>query len=66
VFSRYLKYKDNGIVSFTTFHQSFSYEEFIEGIRPVVSPEEKAKAGGSLIGEQIELPVRGLDSEWKP
>ncbi|GAB6079735.1 ferredoxin-type protein NapG [Hydrogenophilus hirschii] len=28
--------------------------------------EEKAKAGGSLIGEQIELPVRGLDSEWKP
>jgi len=28
--------------------------------------EEKAKAGGSLIGEQVELPVRGLDSEWKP
>ncbi len=28
--------------------------------------EEKAKAGQSLIGEQVELPVRGLDSEWKP
>lgn len=42
VFSRYLKYKDDGLVAFTTFHQSFSYEEFIEGIRPVVSMEENA------------------------
>lgn len=44
VFSRYLKYKDDGLVAFTTFHQSFSYEEFIEGIRPVVSSEENAGA----------------------
>lgn len=42
VFSRYLKYKDDGLVAFTTFHQSFGYEEFIEGIRPVVSMEENA------------------------
>ena len=32
VFKRYLKYKDDGLIAFTTFHQSFSYEEFIEGI----------------------------------
>lgn len=44
VFARYLKYKDDGLVAFTTFHQSFGYEEFIEGIRPVVSSEEKAEA----------------------
>ncbi|MBN2227946.1 MAG: hypothetical protein JW779_00010, partial [Candidatus Thorarchaeota archaeon] len=48
VFSRFLEYKDNGIIAFTTFHQSFSYEEFIEGIRPVVSPEEKADASNEI------------------
>jgi len=45
VFSRYLKYKDDGLIAFTTFHQSFSYEEFIEGIRPVVFSEEKTETG---------------------
>lgn len=48
VFSRYLKYKDDGLIAFTTFHQSFSYEEFIEGIRPVVFSEEKTEAGREI------------------
>ena len=39
VFSRYLKYKDDGLIAFTTFHQSFGYEEFIEGIRPIITDE---------------------------
>ena len=42
VFSRYLNYKDNGLIAFTTFHQSFGYEEFIEGIRPVVSSDDSS------------------------
>ena len=33
---RYEKYAASGQIKFTTFHQSFSYEEFVEGIRPVV------------------------------
>lgn len=48
VFDRYLKYKDDGLIAFTTFHQSFSYEEFIEGIRPVMSSEEKTEPGGEI------------------
>lgn len=33
---RYEEYAATGQIRFTTFHQSFSYEEFVEGIRPVV------------------------------
>lgn len=48
VFNRYLKYKDDGLIAFTTFHQSFSYEEFIEGIRPVVLFEEKSESASEI------------------
>lgn len=30
----YRKYENEGLINFTTFHQSLSYEEFIEGIKP--------------------------------
>lgn len=36
VLTRYRAYKDNGQVEFTTFHQSYGYEEFIEGIKPKI------------------------------
>jgi len=32
--TRYKKYVDAGQIMFTTFHQSMSYEDFIEGIKP--------------------------------
>ena len=38
--SHYKKLIDEGRVVFTTFHQSMSYEDFIEGIKPVTKDEE--------------------------
>ena len=37
VFNRYNRYKAEGLIVFTTFHQSYGYEEFIEGIKPVIN-----------------------------
>ena len=39
VIRRYNSYKDQGQIEFTTFHQSYGYEEFIEGIRPVMDED---------------------------
>ena len=36
VLERYISYKADGLIEFTTFHQSYGYEEFIEGIKPVM------------------------------
>ena len=43
VLERYNKYKTQGRIEFTTFHQSYGYEEFIEGIKPVITSEDGAE-----------------------
>ncbi|MCF0259904.1 MAG: AAA family ATPase [Erysipelotrichaceae bacterium] len=41
VMKRYKELTEEGRVVFTTFHQSYGYEEFIEGIKPIVDPNSK-------------------------
>ena len=39
VLRRYKAYREQGRIAFTTFHQSYGYEEFIDGIKPVPPPD---------------------------
>lgn len=46
VMNRYNEYKEQGQIEFTTFHQSYGYEEFIEGIRPMM--DENSENDGDI------------------
>lgn len=42
VMARFNELREEGRIAFTTFHQSYGYEEFIEGIKPYTDDETKA------------------------
>ena len=42
---RYDTYAEKGQIAFTTFHQSYGYEEFIEGIKPVMDESTEEDSG---------------------
>jgi 5-methylcytosine-specific restriction protein B len=44
---RYEKLRESGQIQFVTFHQSYSYEDFVEGLRPTTSGDD-AGPGFSL------------------
>ena len=41
IFKKFKEYKDRNLIKFITFHQSYGYEDFIEGIRPQLGNESK-------------------------
>lgn len=55
VMKRYNELKSENRIYFTTFHQSYGYEEFIEGIKPVVTLEQSNN--GENISYKIESGI---------
>lgn len=52
--AKFDEFRQNGQIEFVTFHQSFSYEEFVEGIKPVVKdPGDMTYKLGSGIFKKI-------------
>lgn len=50
IMERYHELEQEGRIGFTTFHQSYGYEDFMEGIRPVLDKENREKTDASSSG----------------
>ncbi len=54
---RFNELKSEGRIVFTTFHQSYGYEEFIEGIKPELSEGDEEAINNGGVGYEIESGV---------
>ena len=65
---RFNDWKQKGQIQIVTFHQNYNYEDFIEGIRPVLvdEREEKGKVEYELSrGVFREISKRALNTRWR-
>jgi 5-methylcytosine-specific restriction protein B len=54
--AEYRRLMDDGRIEFVTFHQSMSYEEFVEGLRPTMSRDAESEGSAAFTLE----PVPGI------
>ena len=57
VLDRYNTYKEKGFIEFVTFHQSYGYEEFIEGIKPRIANDDTVDENNGDIKYSVESGV---------
>jgi 5-methylcytosine-specific restriction enzyme B len=63
--SKFDEYKENGQIKFVTFHQSYGYEEFVEGIK-AISPDDEKNPTNELIYKVEDGIFKDLSNNARP
>ena len=58
IMKKYNELKGNTRIEFITFHQSYGYEEFIEGIKPIVSNEDDESENESENNQESKTNIK--------
>ena len=58
IMKKYNELKENNRIEFITFHQSYGYEEFIEGIKPIVSNEDDESENESENNQESKTNIK--------
>ncbi|MFB1032123.1 MAG: hypothetical protein QMB77_01210, partial [Aliarcobacter cryaerophilus] len=59
------EYKKAGQIEFITFHQSFSYEEFVEGIKAIPAGKDGNENGEDIIYDVVDGIFKKLSNKAK-